>query len=89
MCEELLGVKGALGSLGLALLIFGLAPGMVLSLILCLLPRDDPRRQELHAELYAVPRWERPFWVFDQLEVALRQGVFRRSPGSSSSGVAG
>lgn len=59
-----------------ALIIFGFAPGLVLSLILRLLPIDDPRRRELHAELYAVPRWERPFWVCEQFEVALREGLF-------------
>lgn len=76
MIEELLGVKGALGSLAIALVIFGFAPGMALSLIVRLLPSDDPRRKELQAELYAVPRWERPFWVCEQFEVALRQGLF-------------
>lgn len=76
MIEELLGVRGALGGLGVALLIFGFAPGIVLSLIVRLLAKDDPRRDELQAELYAVARWERPFWVFEQFEVALRQGLF-------------
>ncbi len=76
MIKEILGVPGALGAFCLALVIFGFAPGLALSLILRLLPRDDPRRRELHAELYAVPRWERPFWVAEQFEVALRQGLF-------------
>jgi hypothetical protein len=67
---------GAFGALITALLVFGLLPGLVLSLIVRLLYPDDARRRELQAELYAVPRWERPFWVCEQLELALRQGVF-------------
>lgn len=59
-----------------ALVVFGFAPGFVLSLIVRLLHSDDPRRRELQAELYAVPRWERPFWVCEQFEVALREGLF-------------
>ncbi|HEY3895572.1 MAG TPA: hypothetical protein VGL88_09410 [Pseudonocardiaceae bacterium] len=34
-------------------------------------PKDDLRRDELIAELYAVPRIVRPLWVVKQLEVAL------------------
>jgi uncharacterized protein YegJ (DUF2314 family) len=30
------------------------------------------------AELHRVPRWERPFWVFEQLEVALFEGIWER-----------
>jgi hypothetical protein len=59
----------------LALLVFGFAPGLVLRLIVLLFPRDDPRRQELLGELYIVPRFERPFWVAEQLEVALFEGI--------------
>src|SRR5215211_3846980 len=29
-------------------------------------------------ELHRVPRWERPFWVFEQLEVALNEGIWER-----------
>lgn len=60
---------------GLALLVFGFAPGAVLRLIVLAFSRDDPRRRELLAELYAVPRIERPFWVAEQLEVALFEGL--------------
>jgi hypothetical protein len=38
-------------------------------------PRDDPRRAELIAELYAVPRIQRPLWVAEQLETALFEGL--------------
>lgn len=62
----------------LALVVFGFAPGLVLRLIVLAFPRDDPRREELLGELHAVPRFERPFWVADQLEVALFEGVHGR-----------
>ncbi len=71
---ELLGVPGGLGAFGLALLIFGFLPGLVLSLIVRLIP-DLDRRRELQAELYEVPRWEQPFWVVQQFEVAIRVGL--------------
>jgi hypothetical protein len=72
---ELLTVPSALGTFGLALLIFGFAPGMVLAVIVRMIP-DPDRRRELQAELYEVPRWDRPFWVAQQLEVAIRVGLF-------------
>jgi hypothetical protein len=59
-------------------LIYGFAPGAFLRLIVLAFHRDDPRRRELLAELRAVPRWERPMWVFEQLEVALFEGIFER-----------
>jgi hypothetical protein len=61
-----------------ALVVFGFAPGALLRIIVLAFDRDDPRRQELRAELYAVPRRERLFWVFEQLEVALFEGVWGR-----------
>jgi hypothetical protein len=61
-----------------ALLVFGFAPGAVLRLIVLAFQRDDPRRSEMLAELHRVPRWERPFWVFEQLEVALFEGIRER-----------
>lgn len=69
-----LAATSALPTFLLALLIFGFAPGMVLALVVKLLNKEDPRRRELQAELYAVPRWERPFWVCQQFEVGLREG---------------
>jgi hypothetical protein len=65
-------------TLGVALLIFGFAPGALLRLIVLAFHRDDPRRHELLAELYAVPRMERPFWVAQQLEVAIFEGIGER-----------
>ena len=60
---------------GIALLVFGFAPGALLRLIVLLFYPDDPRRQELRSELYHVPRIERLFWVAEQLEVALVEGL--------------
>lgn len=62
----------------IALLVFGFAPGAVLRLIVLAFPGDDPRRRELLAELHAVPRLERPFWVAEQLELALFEGIWGR-----------
>jgi DNA-binding transcriptional MerR regulator len=59
----------------IALLVFGFAPGAVLRLVVLLFRRDDPRRRELLGELHVVPRIERPFWVIEQLEVALFEGL--------------
>ena len=63
---------------GLVLLIYGLAPGAFLRVICLAFHRDDARRQELRAELHAVPRPLRPLWVAEQLEVALFDGVGER-----------
>jgi PLD-like domain len=62
----------------LSLLMFGFAPGAVLRMIVLAFRRDDPRRTELLAELPHVPRIERPFWVCEQLEVALFEGLAGR-----------
>ncbi|HZN75660.1 MAG TPA: DUF2314 domain-containing protein [Micromonosporaceae bacterium] len=62
----------------IALVVFGFAPGAVLRLIVLAFPNDDPRRRELLAELHAVPRLERPFWVAEQLELALFEGIWGR-----------
>ncbi|MDZ8276832.1 hypothetical protein R2Q81_12860 [Microbacterium aquimaris] len=40
--------------------------------------KDDPRRKKLIAEVYAVPRWEGPFWDAEQLERALSEGAWER-----------
>ena len=63
---------------GIALLIFGFAPGAVLRVIVLAFPRNDPRRHELLAEVYAVPMAVRPFWVVQQLEIALTEGITKR-----------
>lgn len=65
-------------SLLLVIVVFGFAPGFCLRLIVLAYPREDPRRRELVAELYAVPRIQRPCWVAQQLEVALFEGLGHR-----------
>ena len=65
-------------SLLLVVVVFGFAPGLCLRLIVLAYPRGDPRRAELIAELYAVPRIQRPLWVAEQLEVALFEGLGHR-----------
>ena len=62
-------------TLFIALLVFGFAPGAALRLIVLAYQREDPRRKELLSELSHVPRIERPFWVAEQLETALSDGL--------------
>ncbi len=65
----------------LVLLVFGFAPGFVLRLLVLAYPRSDPRRRELIAELYVMPRIQRPLRVAEQLEVGLFEGVPQRIRG--------
>ena len=58
-----------------ALLVFGFAPVTVTRLIVFAFSQNDPRRRELLGEVYHVPRLERPFWVCEQLERALFEGL--------------
>jgi Sigma-70 factor, region 1.1 len=78
MGGELLDAMVSWKAFVVSLLVFGFAPGAVLRLIVLAFPRNDPRRRELLAELYAVPRLVRPYWVFEQLEVALFEGLGER-----------
>jgi hypothetical protein len=78
MITELLDAIVSWRTFLIALLVFGFAPGALLRLIVLAFHRDDPRRSELLAELHAVPRLARPFWVFEQLEVALFEGIWER-----------
>lgn len=75
---ELLNVVASWRSLLLVAVVFGFAPGFFLRLIVLAYPRDDPRRKELIAELYTVPRPWRPLWVAEQLETALFEGLIHR-----------
>jgi len=77
MVEMLTGLEPWLAAL-VVLFVFGFAPGAALRLIVLAFPRDDPRREELLAELYVVPRYDRPFWVFQQLEIAVSEGLLGR-----------
>jgi len=76
---ELLDAVTSWRSLLLVLVVFGFAPGCCLRLIVLAYPRGDPRRAELIAELYVVPRIQRPLWVAEQLEVALFEGLAHRA----------
>jgi hypothetical protein len=75
---ELLKAVVSWPSLLLVVVVFGCAPGFFLRLFVLAYRRSDPRRAELIAELYAVPRIERPLWVAEQLEVALFEGLVPR-----------
>ncbi|HSL08148.1 MAG TPA: hypothetical protein VK887_09235 [Pseudonocardiaceae bacterium] len=76
--DELLEAVASWPGVGLVVVVFGFAPGFCLRLIVLAYPRGDPRRAELIAELYAVPRIQRPLWVAEQLEVALFEGLGHR-----------
>jgi hypothetical protein len=64
-------------------LTFGLAPGLLLRVIVLLYPKGDPRRTELLAELYDEKGkrayLDRVVWVFEQLELALCEGLRLRA----------
>jgi NACHT domain len=75
---ELLNAVLSWQSLLLVLFVFGVAPGFCLRLIVLAYPRGHHRRTEIIAELYAVPRIERPLWVAEQLELALFEGLPQR-----------
>ncbi|MGH3933289.1 MAG: hypothetical protein ACRDTF_25310 [Pseudonocardiaceae bacterium] len=75
---ELLDAVTSWQPLVLVLVVFGFAPGFCLRLIVLAYPRGDPRRAELIAELYTVPRIQRPLWVAEQLEVAVFEGLRHR-----------
>ena len=62
----------------LTLLVHGIAPGLLLRVIVLAFEKEDPRRQELIAELYAVPFIKRPFWVAQQMETAVSDGIWPR-----------
>jgi hypothetical protein len=75
MMAELFEAVASWRNLLMVLVVFGFAPGFVLRLLVRLYPKDDPRRRELIAELYAMPRRERPLWVAEQLETVLFEGL--------------
>jgi hypothetical protein len=76
--HELLDAVASWPSLLLVLGVFGFAPGFCLRLIVLAYSRDDPRRKELIAELYAVTCIQRPPWVAQQLETALFEALIPR-----------
>lgn len=76
--SELVELVASWHSVLLVILVFGFAPGFVLRLLVMIYPRDDPRRRELVAELYAQKRVERTLWVAEQLETVLFEGLPHR-----------
>lgn len=74
----MLGYVFSIEALAVTLVLFGIAPGAVLRVIVLAFHPEDPRRYELQAELYAVPRWERPLWVAEQIEIAISEGLWGR-----------
>lgn len=77
--SEILTSVSAWPLLLIALGVWGFAPGLVVRFISLAFRIDDPRRAEMRAELDAVPRWERPFWVVQQVEVAIFEGLGARA----------
>lgn len=71
----MLAALGAWPVLLVALLVWGLAPGLVNRLIALGFPKDDERRCQMIGDLYDVPRWEQPFWVLQQAERLLTEGL--------------
>ncbi|GAB3148248.1 hypothetical protein GCM10027058_08540 [Microbacterium neimengense] len=51
----------------IGLVVFGVMPVLAAKLMSLAFPKDDPRRPEMAAEVYSVPRWERPVWVGEQV----------------------
>lgn len=62
-------------AIGIAIVVFGFLPGVFTRLLARAYPKGDPRRAEMIAELYAVPRGERPMWVGEQFERVLFEAV--------------
>jgi len=56
-------------------LVFGFAPTTILRVLVKAWPKNDPRRRELMAEIQTIAYWERPLWVFEQIESALFDGL--------------
>lgn len=59
----------------LAVLLFGFLPGFTLRLLVKLYPPGDERRQVLLADMYERPRSKRWFFVAEQLETVLVEGL--------------
>jgi hypothetical protein len=75
---ELMEAIASWQNLLLIVVVFGIAPGLCLRLIVRAYPRSHPRRTELITQLYAMPRIQRLLWVAEQLEIALFEGLVPR-----------
>jgi hypothetical protein len=62
----------------LAVLLFGFLPGFTLRLMVKLYPPGDERRKVLLADMYELPRHKRWFFVAEQLETVLIEGLPER-----------
>jgi hypothetical protein len=78
MVTALLGHFDLIGAAIICLFAYGFFPIFFLRIIVLAYHREDPRREELLAEVYIVPRRERPVWVVEQLEVAICEGLRKR-----------
>lgn len=63
------------GALVVAVVLFSVAPQLVLRLAVLCWPRSHPRRRELVAEYFEYEIWRRPFWVGDMLVHCLTDGL--------------
>jgi hypothetical protein len=75
MMAELFEAIASWRSLLLVFVVFGFAPGFLLRLLVKIYPKNDPRRQELVAQLYTPGRLERVLFVGEQFETVLFEGV--------------
>jgi hypothetical protein len=69
---------GAIPTTLIVCFLVGFFPGAITRQIVRIYPKRHPRRQEIVAELYAVERKWRLVWVFEQLELALFEGLPQR-----------
>jgi hypothetical protein len=76
---ELFEMVASWRSLLFVVVVFGFAPGFLLRLLVKIYPKNDPRRQELVAQLYLLGRLERLLYVGEQLETVLFEGVPARA----------
>ncbi len=60
----------------LVIFVYAICPQWVLRLLVMVYDKDDPRRHELLGELYAIDYIRRPFWVAQQFETALADGIW-------------
>lgn len=79
--NDLLAAATSWQSLSIVVAVFGLLPNLLLHVIVRTYPASHPRRRELLAEFWAVPRIQRPLWVAEQLTTVLFEALpirFRR-----------
>lgn len=75
---SLLGLWPLVGMGAALLLVWGIAPGWIVRLASLAFRKGDARRNEMIAELYAVPHLRQPVWALQQCERALSEGLAPR-----------